>query len=157
DRRLLLRDWNAPACTYPDVTVHELFRARVTQQPDAEALRAAGRTVSYAALDRASDERAARLTPLVRTPGALVVLSGRRDVGLFTWILAVLKAGAGYVFLDPGLPEARARTLVELTDPVAVLATDSGHPVARALMVRPEAVDRVAAVEARPDTTAYVL
>jgi amino acid adenylation domain-containing protein len=154
---LLRHTWNAPQHRYPETTLHGLFRAQAARTADAVALRSREGSLTYACLDHESDLIAARLAPLVSEPGQPVVLSGERDLELFTWILGVFKSGAAFVYLDPGLPSTRAHKVIELTAPTAVLSTHSGHPVAQRAGTRLRPPGDVAPDTARPDTTAYII
>ncbi|MFD3325511.1 amino acid adenylation domain-containing protein [Streptomyces sp. NPDC058701] len=177
---LLLHTWNAPHTPHSDTTLHRMIREQAARTPDAIALRDGAAELTYGELDAASDRFAQRLRPHVGEPGALVVLTGDRDLTLFTAVLGIWKAGAGFVHLDPHLPDLRAEEILRLTAPVATLTTASGHRAvagraldASALLRQPPAGDsagspgdpagspgdRAGAPDdlARPDTTAYVL
>ncbi|MFD8378402.1 amino acid adenylation domain-containing protein [Streptomyces sp. NPDC059679] len=163
ERTLLLTAWNAPHTPHADVTLHQLFREQSARTPEAVALRHGDTDITYGQLDAASDRFAHALLPHIGVPGDLVVLTGERDIDLFTAILGIWKAGGGFVYLDPALPGPRAADVLGLADPVAVLTTSSGHTAVgdRALKVDALlALDQPAGPPpdvARPDTTAYVL
>ncbi|HEY2061082.1 MAG TPA: amino acid adenylation domain-containing protein, partial [Amycolatopsis sp.] len=163
ERELLLETWNAPHTPHADVTLHRLFREQSARTPDAVALKYGDTELTYAGLDAASDRFARALLPHLKAPGDLVVLTGERDLDLFTAILGIWKAGGAFVYLDPALPAPRATDLLGLTDPVAVLTTASGHPVVGGEALKVEALlalDQPSGPPpdtARPDTTAYVL
>ncbi len=117
-----LQVWNGPPRAVPEQTVPELFAQQVARRPDAIAVVAGGVEVSYAELDR----RANKLAHLVRragaAPGRLVAFCLPRGIDLVVTMLAVLKAGAAYVPLDPTHPSARLATLLQDCDPVAVVS-----------------------------------
>ncbi|MFB8239135.1 amino acid adenylation domain-containing protein [Kitasatospora purpeofusca] len=98
------------------------FAERVAAAPDAAALECAGRTLSYAELDRLSDELAARLGPVA---GQLVAVRLAPSFELVTALLAIWKAGAGYLPLDPAHPEERRRLMLRESG-AALLLTDEG-------------------------------
>jgi non-ribosomal peptide synthetase component F len=167
ERHLLLDTWNAPHTPHADTTLHRMFREQAARTPHATALRDGDTEVTYGELDSASDRFAHRLRPYVGEPGALVVLTGDRDTTLFAAVLGIWKAGAGFVHLDPHLPDLRAEEILRLTDPCVVLTTRTGHRAVtgRALdvatLLDPEhgPADPTGACEdvAGPGTTAYVL
>ncbi|MEU1406737.1 amino acid adenylation domain-containing protein [Streptomyces sp. NPDC005728] len=101
-----------------------LFEQQAHRTPDAVALVGPDTTLTYAELDA----RANRLSHLLIAHGAaperLVALALPRTTDLVTAILATLKAGAGYVPLDPDHPAARLTQLLDDTRP-AVLVTDA--------------------------------
>lgn len=129
DERRQLAEWNPQPAPRPTDTLHALFRAQAARTPEHPALVMGARTLTYRQLDEASDHLARRLRPAVAEPGDLMVVSGERSTELFTAVLAVLKAGAGYVHLDPALPTARAEAMLRLTRPAATLRTTTGHPL----------------------------
>ncbi len=91
----------------PGLCAHHLFEASARRAPEAPALRHAGRSWTYAELDA----RAGRLAQCLRAtdvgPGALVGVCLERSPALVEAVLAILKAGAAYVPLDPAVPTAR--------------------------------------------------
>lgn len=67
--------------------------------------------ISYADLDRLSDVLAQRLIAQGAGPGALVGVAATQDAGTIISLLAILKAGAGYVPLPLYYPDARLRLM----------------------------------------------
>ncbi|MEV7027111.1 amino acid adenylation domain-containing protein, partial [Kitasatospora sp. NPDC093558] len=94
-------------------TVHGLFRARAAHDPDAVAVIADGATLSYRELDLRSDRLAGALQ--ARGVGAeqVVPVCLPRDADLVVAWLAVLKAGAAFLPLDPANPRRRLARFVE--------------------------------------------
>ncbi|WP_207922517.1 AMP-binding protein [Micromonospora sp. KC606] len=90
-------------------------------RPDATALIAGDRRVSYADLDRTAAAWSVDLTRHGVRPGHLVPIVLPRGVQLVVSLLAVLKAGAAYSLLDPGWPVSRlTQILGQLDSPVVV-------------------------------------
>jgi amino acid adenylation domain-containing protein len=85
--------------------VHELFTAQARRAPERPALTCEGVTLTYGVLDQRANRLAARLAELGAGPDALVAVCLPRSLDLVVAILAVLKAGAAYLPLDPGYPE----------------------------------------------------
>jgi len=87
--------------------IHLEFTEAAKRDPDGIALVFEGHHLSYAALDAASNRLARRL--LERGVGVeeIVAISAERSVELIVGILAILKAGAAYLPLDPGYPRDR--------------------------------------------------
>jgi amino acid adenylation domain-containing protein/thioester reductase-like protein len=105
--------WNGRQAAYPDhSSIVELFAARVAAAPDATAVVEGDRRITYAELDRWSDAVAARLAGIGVRPGDHVGLLGERCLEAPVGMLAILKAGAAYVPLDPSDPVTRLRTLI---------------------------------------------
>ena len=116
ERAQLLADFNAPShpvpeCRYP--AIHHYFEAQVRRAPEAIAVvcPATGfstrRTLTYSQLN----ERANQLAHYLRRRGLaredLVAIYLDRTVEMVVAVLAVLKAGAAYLPLDPGYPSSR--------------------------------------------------
>ncbi|AMA46431.1 non-ribosomal peptide synthase/polyketide synthase [Pseudomonas alabamensis] len=113
-RATVLDTWNDTAREYPGPSgVHQLFEAQARRTPDAPALVFGETTLSYAQLDA----RANRLAHHLRSQGAdtdtLVGISVQRSVDMVVGLLAILKAGAAYVPLDPDYPAERLAYMVE--------------------------------------------
>ncbi|MFG2998887.1 AMP-binding protein [Streptomyces sp. NPDC048340] len=71
-----------------------------------------GHSLSYGELSRSADRLAAHLTDLGVVPGDRVVTALRPGPELATALLAVLRAKASYVPVDPGIPGDLLRTVV---------------------------------------------
>ncbi|GAA0571549.1 hypothetical protein GCM10010172_65020 [Paractinoplanes ferrugineus] len=123
ERDALLHRWNGPRREVPDTTVPRMFADRVAADPDAVALVVGTDEISYAELDRRSNRLARMLSASGARPGELVALSLPRGADLVVSILAVLKAGAAYLPLDPKNPAARLAAILDDARPVVTLAT----------------------------------
>uniref|UniRef100_UPI001CD43BF7 MupA/Atu3671 family FMN-dependent luciferase-like monooxygenase n=1 Tax=Xinfangfangia pollutisoli TaxID=2865960 RepID=UPI001CD43BF7 len=99
--------------------VHTAFEAQVARTPDAPALAFEGVTLTYAQLNARANRAAHLLIGMGVRPGILVGLSTSRSLDLVVGALAILKAGAAYVPMDPAYP----------ADRLALYAEDSGAPV----------------------------
>ncbi|MFG3489206.1 amino acid adenylation domain-containing protein [Streptomyces sp. NPDC047972] len=100
------------------------FADQVAARPGAPALACAGEVLTYAELDRASDALARRLGPVTgRAVGVLIEPS----FGLVVALLAIWKAGAGYLPLDPAHPDERRRLMLDEAD-AALLVTGADRP-----------------------------
>ncbi|PCJ97583.1 MAG: non-ribosomal peptide synthetase, partial [Alteromonadaceae bacterium] len=116
----LLVEWNGRRAEYSsELCVHQLFEARVTQNPDAIALSFEGQQLSYAQLNSRANQLAHFLIndrspgqPSIR-PDTLVGLCFERSMDMIVGILAVLKAGGAYVPLDPEYPDARFKYILD--------------------------------------------
>ncbi|MEV7130823.1 amino acid adenylation domain-containing protein [Streptomyces sp. NPDC093260] len=134
-------------------TLPALFAARVARAPHAVALDAPGLRLTYAELD----ERANRLARLLIAQGAgperTVALVLGRSVESVVAQLAVLKAGAAYLPVDPDYPAERTAFMFRDARPGAVLTTtahraavpeDAAVPVT--VLDDPEVAARLAAL-----------
>lgn len=122
DRRLLLDVWNPPASDYPrDSCLHESFVAQATRTPSAVAVVHGREEITYAQLDRRSDQLAHRLRELGVRSNVVVALSMERSPDAIAAILGILKAGAAYVPLDPGQPVERLQDVVRTSGALVVI------------------------------------
>ncbi|WP_066366786.1 amino acid adenylation domain-containing protein [Herbidospora mongoliensis] len=121
DRERLLVTWNDTDVTYPPVTLPELFAAQVRKTPHAVAVRCDDRTLTYAELDMATGRLAGKLRRRGIGPGDLVAVSIPRSDDLLIALLAVQRAGAAYLPLDPGHPAERIDLIVADAQPKMLL------------------------------------
>ena len=96
-----------------DATVGAIFAARARERPDAIAVSLGGETLSYRQLDRRANHLAHRLRHLGVEDGARVAVCLERSLDLIIAFLAITKAGAAYVPLDPTDPPERLRHHVD--------------------------------------------
>ncbi len=108
--------------------LHELISAQAARSPHATAVSGGGRHLTYAELDRRSDEFARRLTALGVGAETVVGLCVARGPELVVGLLAVLKAGGAYLALDPAHPSGRLASLLADSG-AAVLVTDLSVPI----------------------------
>ncbi|ELQ06746.1 non-ribosomal peptide synthetase PvdD, partial [Pseudomonas fluorescens BRIP34879] len=124
-RRVVLEEWNAPACGVAAQAVHRLFEAQAERQPERQALALDDQALSYGELNQQANRLAHVLMAQGVGPQGLVGIAVERSFAMVVSLLAVLKTGAAYVPLDPEYP--RERLLHMLEDSGASLAlTHSG-------------------------------
>ncbi|MBQ1156597.1 amino acid adenylation domain-containing protein [Streptomyces sp. A73] len=121
ERRRLLEEWNATSSAFPDTTWPQLFEAQVACSPDAVAVVGGGHEVTYAELDQRANRLARWLTARGVGPEALVGVVMERSVDVVVALLGVMKAGGGYVPVDPAYPAERVAFMLEDSRPAAVL------------------------------------
>jgi len=114
DLALLLGKWKGSKSDYPrSRSIPVLFKGQVRDHPDRPALVLAGDETKYCDLDERSDHCARALQSMHIRPGDLVGVYLDRSVNMIVSFLGILKAGAGYVPLDPSYPSRRLAYLVE--------------------------------------------
>ena len=121
-------EWNATATALRSASPHALHAPIVTQaerRPDAVALSCGGEHLSYGALERRSGRLARRLRELAgESPvETLVAVALERSIELPLALIAVLRAGAAYVPIDPEYPAERQAWMLEDSRPIAVVTT----------------------------------
>ena len=107
ERQRILRDWNATSRAVPTATLPELFAAQALRTPDAAAVEYEGETLSYGALDAASNRVAHHLRGLGVGPEVVVGLCVERSLDMVIGLVGILKAGGAYLPLDPEYPADR--------------------------------------------------
>ncbi|HEY6186696.1 MAG TPA: amino acid adenylation domain-containing protein, partial [Pyrinomonadaceae bacterium] len=119
----LLHLWNDTAAPFSQhLCLHQLFEEQVQRSPDAAAVVYDGRSLSYAELNARANQLAHHLLSVGITPGSLVALCLERAPEMVITLLAILKAGAAYLPLDPTYPQERLQLM--LSDvPVSLLVT----------------------------------
>ncbi|MFF2044616.1 amino acid adenylation domain-containing protein [Kitasatospora sp. NPDC058170] len=124
ERHRVLDQWNDTTRPEPPGTVVEAFQRTAARTPDAVAVLAGDTSLSYAELNTRANRLARRLTGLGAGPERLVALALPRSAEAVVALLAVLKAGAAYLPIDPALPAERIRLMLDDARP-ALLLTDT--------------------------------
>ena len=110
------------------VSIPVLFAAQVARTPDAVALSCGERSWTYRELEEAANRLAHLLAAHGVGPGQCVALLLSRSAEAVVAILAVLKTGAAYLPIDPGLPAARMEFMVADAAPIAAITTTGLRP-----------------------------
>ncbi|MEJ2768461.1 amino acid adenylation domain-containing protein, partial [Mycetohabitans sp. B46] len=128
EHTLLLETWNATQQDYPaDQCIHQLFEAQVERTPEATALVYEDQALSYAELNARANRLAHQLIELGVQPDARVAICVQRSPAMVIGLLAILKAGGGYVPLDPTYAGERLAHIVQDAAPDMVLADAAGR------------------------------
>ncbi len=123
--RQALIEWNDRVDAPPGYPLtHEAFEARVRLTPEAVALVCEGERLTYGELNRRANHMAHRLISLGAGPEVVVGVLLKRSPRLVVALLAVLKAGAVYLPLDPALPRERLDSMLEDAGAAIVIAED---------------------------------
>ncbi|MFE6226454.1 amino acid adenylation domain-containing protein [Streptomyces sp. NPDC057854] len=102
-------------------TLPALFAAQARRTPDAVAVVCEGERIAYAELDARAGRLATVLAARGAAPGEVVGVRMRRSAALITVLLAVHRAGAAYLPLDPEYPEERVRHMLDQARPAFVV------------------------------------
>lgn len=122
ERDAILARGDATRHPVPDVTLTALITRRMAETPEAEAVVLGDTVLSYAELDRRSAALAGALRSRGAGPGRVVAVALPRSEHLAVALVAILRAGAAYVPLDPEDPPARRDALLLRTGAVVLLA-----------------------------------
>ncbi|MGW2708834.1 amino acid adenylation domain-containing protein [Streptomyces sp. NPDC001356] len=151
ERRQVLDDWNDTAAEVSTATLPELFQRRAALDPAAPAVHFEQTTLSYGELNAESNRLARHLVALGIGPGDFAAIALPRTERVLVAVLAVLKAGAAYVPIDPGYPADRIALMLDDARPVLVLTSEQaedrvpGHGPARLVLDAPRTRAAVAA------------
>jgi non-ribosomal peptide synthetase component F len=103
------------------------------RHPGAIALIGPDTRLTYRELDQSAGRLARYLTDLGAGPETVVGVCLERGADAVRSMLAIMKAGSGYLPLDPSLPPARLARMCEQARPLAVLTAGTRIPGARLL------------------------
>ena len=104
---------NTSDLVYPNVSVHQLFQTQAARIPDACAVIFKDKHISYSQLNRSADRLACRLIDLNVRLDEPVGICVERSFEAIIAFLAVLKAGAACLPLDPDYPKDRLAFMLE--------------------------------------------
>ncbi|MEU8001381.1 amino acid adenylation domain-containing protein [Catellatospora sp. NPDC049111] len=119
----ILVAWNDTTCGQPPTTWPELFAGQVAARRDAIALVYEQTSLTYGQLDAAANRLARTLIARGAGPERVVGLCLPRSAEMIVAQVAVLKAGAAYLPLDPDYPAERIAYMVADAHPVCLVTT----------------------------------
>jgi amino acid adenylation domain-containing protein/non-ribosomal peptide synthase protein (TIGR01720 family) len=155
ERDRVLVAWNGTDRDVPAVVLAELVSAAVARTPEAPAVVFEGGVVSFAELDARANRLAGLLIVGGAGPERIVALALPRSVEIVVAQLAVAKAGAAFLPIDPAYPVERIGFMLADAAPVLVLTVAevaAGLPVVGdATVVVLDEAGTVAVVAAMPD------
>ncbi|MDF0665454.1 MAG: amino acid adenylation domain-containing protein [Nitrospira sp.] len=111
EKRHIQLTWNEPR--HSASGIHALIEAQVDRTPHAPAVTCGDQSISYQELNRRANRVARALQKLGVVPDLPVGLCVERSVDALVGLLGILKAGGGYVPLDPSFPSHRLQLMLE--------------------------------------------
>lgn len=121
ERSQLLNDFNRTEKPKFEQCIHTLFEQQVAIQPDAIAVVYQSETLSYAAFNQRANQIAHTLIAQGIQADDRVVVLIERSLESVLAMLAILKAGAAYVPVDPSYPQDRIDFMLADAQPFAIL------------------------------------
>ncbi|TCJ94269.1 non-ribosomal peptide synthetase [Nocardia alba] len=137
ERELVLREGYSQGIAVPEVTLTDLITAQAHQRPEAIAIRAGQRSITFADLLGRASALARTLIAQGAGPETLVAVAVPRTEELPVALLAVLLSGAGYLPIDSGYPAQRLAYIVDDAKPAVLLATSAERDLLTALVDLP--------------------
>lgn len=111
-----IQTWNAHCPKRVENCLHHLFEMEASARPDSLAIGTTGsEKVTYGQLDNYATRLAHHMARIGVKRGDLIPICFRRSSAMVVAMLAIMKAGAGYVPLDPGSNRKRVEHLVHET------------------------------------------
>ncbi|MCB9096303.1 MAG: amino acid adenylation domain-containing protein [Arcobacter sp.] len=124
----IIYEWNSLKQDYPrDKTISELFEEQVKKTPDSIAVIDDEGKISYSELNRRSNQLAAYIRKSGVVAGKLVGIGIDRSIDMIISILSVLKAGGGYIPIDPSHPKERFKYMLDISDSHILLTHSKFH------------------------------
>lgn len=177
EERRFTAEVNATDHPVADTTLTEMLETALRQYAASPALRFACKTMTYRQLDEQSAALAARLAEKGAGPEKIVAVALPRSFELVVGLVAILRAGAAYLPLDPDHPRERLARILGSAQPVAVLVDaetetlfdaasqcilpisplDEEMPGRAEMSNTLRASDNLAPVNLAPDNLAYVI
>jgi polyketide synthase PksN len=129
ERRLVLDEWNRTDVGYPeDRTVWDLFAEQAAAHPDRPAVTCGELTLTYGELAARSSALADALLRRGVRGQDRVGACFERSLDLIAGLLAIMKTGAAYVPLDPGLPADRLSYMIDDSGAGLVVCHEASVP-----------------------------
>ncbi|PRO40486.1 non-ribosomal peptide synthetase [Bacillus sp. LLTC93] len=113
EKQLILEEWNAPELEHDQLYLSKWFEHNVHKQPNAVALSTGEHTMTYAELNEQANRLARHLQKYGVAHQTVIAILADRTSELIVSLLAVLKAGATYVPIDPDYPESRIQYMLK--------------------------------------------
>jgi len=108
EQQQLLFEWNNTQADYPlDKCIHQLFEEQVERTPDNIAVVFEDQQLNYRELNARANQLAHYLQNLGVGPDVLVGICVERSLEMMVGLLGILKAGGGYLPIDPEYPTER--------------------------------------------------
>ncbi|QAU25224.1 amino acid adenylation domain-containing protein [Dyella sp. M7H15-1] len=166
ERHRLLHEWNATEAPLSLNSLPALVAAQAALNPNALALIFEGTVVTYQELHERSVKQAKQFIADGVLPGDIVAVMLPRNEQWIVVLLAIMRAGAAYLPIDPNGPRERIAMMLRDASPIALVATCEfceQFALGGMMALHPEKLDVSSeAVPDEPDfvgadATAYVL
>lgn len=128
-----LRLWNPPLSSGPRVCIHHAIQQRSNDQPNRVAVTGWDGDLSYSEINRMSSQLAEALMVRESGVGQFIPVCFEKSRWAVVAFLAVLKAGAAIVPLDPSHPQERLQDICRRTRSTRVICSAAQESLCRSL------------------------
>ncbi len=162
EREQLVQLYNDTARDYPrERPLHSFFEEQAAHHPERTAVVSGGRSLTYGEVEQQANRLARHLLACGVQPGDNVGVCFERSPELVVALMAVLKAAAAYVPLEPSYPPAR-KSYIVCQSGVRLLLADREHELpAEVLVFDPAKLesysDDLLSLRPRPEDLAYTI
>nr|ACJ60990.1 TEG7 [uncultured soil bacterium] len=125
ERELVVNEWSAASHAAPSRLAPDLFGRQVERRRDEVAVVDGDRAMSYGELAERAEKLAGYLSGRGVRRGDRVAVVMDRSPDLIATLLAVWKAGAAYVPVDPAYPVERVKFMLADAEPAAVVCAEA--------------------------------
>lgn len=125
ERQKLLVDWNGSSEEIEQTSIPALLEEQVRKYPHNIALVYGDTSLTYEAINEKANQLAHLLIAKGIGPEQFVALAMPRSLEMVVGLIAVLKAGAAYLPLDPEYPNDRLTFMLQDAQPACVLTSSS--------------------------------
>ncbi|MGB6563263.1 MAG: condensation domain-containing protein, partial [Candidatus Binataceae bacterium] len=126
ERQQLLVQWNDNKAAYSkDLCIQQFFELQAERTPDAVAVVFEHERLTYAELNRRSNQLAHHLQALGVKPEIPVGICLEPSAEMVVGLLGILKAGGAYLPLDPAYPKERLAFMLETAGAPVILTRES--------------------------------
>ncbi len=117
DKQYLLENLNNTKTSFPDeLCIHQLFEQQVEKAPNNVALFYEKQSLTYKELNEKANQLAHYLIAQGVKPDDMIGICVERSIEMMVVVLAILKAGAAYLPLDPDYPQGRLDHIISDSD-----------------------------------------
>lgn len=144
-----INDYNKTSCNIKTDLLHEMFKSAAKKYPERTAVSDNENQITYKDLDEISDIKSKYLISQGVKPGDNIGVLAERKVSSIENILAILKAGAAYVPIDPENPVYRQNEILENAECTLFISQDFNFDYSQNINLSLPSVNS--------DSTAYII
>ncbi|KAJ4290805.1 hypothetical protein N0V90_010000 [Kalmusia sp. IMI 367209] len=161
-----MQEWNKEGAQAVDGCLHDIISQHAVTRADAPAVESWDGEFTYKQLDDLSTSLARHLAELGVGPETAVPLCFEKTSWVIIAMLAVLKAGGGFVPLDPTHPEERRKMIIEDLQAKILVASSAQMDICKGLVetmveVSPQNIARMGSTHplprVQPRSLAYII